>query len=350
MAVSREASSSTEGRIKFAPGVRWGKCPEQIFEDTRLRPVARVVAGWLAVKPPNWIIKIEYMRSCLKIKPTAWKSAKRDLTDAGYLQGERLRNEKGQLDGWNYTFNPTPPMGATQVGQTTSGKNHRRSNPKVAKTPLNTNSIGTSRKTTTTQENVARTTNGSGLDSGPHQAKAKVIPPHTAADSAQHSPLVSAVLSLVPEVDSGTLDRIEQAGEGASLVQQKLATDIFMRRAASMDDAVGLAVWCAKKAAAGKLTAPLKASRLEKVEVDVESKPDPTPQLEATVMNIAKALGALPGWRIAGYGLPGEVVVVDSYGGLCSADAIGARVSLTDTCRIWSAVQKRKLTLLPTSS
>ncbi|WP_206950646.1 hypothetical protein [Trinickia acidisoli] len=75
---------------------RFGIVEERTLEDPRLGPVARTAAAWIQVKPLGWTISVEHLQYRLGIGVSAWRTASRELRDAGYLAISRTRGALGQ--------------------------------------------------------------------------------------------------------------------------------------------------------------------------------------------------------------------------------------------------------------
>lgn len=330
-----------DGRIRFERGVRWGACPEQIFEDARLRHSARVVAAWLCIRPPAWSIKIEHMRSRLGLGKDGWKAAKRDLTASGYLRGERIRGANGRLAGWDYTFNPLPPP-APSNGFSTGGKSHRWSEPLVEDPDPSINSVGINNRKTTTTPPAGAGALVAGAGGGLDVEGTQTTRP---AQAGQAGLLVDEVVKMMPGVGQAAIGRVIRNMKGATLEQQQIAVQSLRKKLAGGEAVgVGYIVNLAKLAVAGELVASASVPQpvAAQVAAPAASRAE-DPGLVAAA--IAARCQARPGATISGQGLSGEAVVVDSAGGLCQDRATGPRYALATAARIWRAVEEGKLTL-----
>lgn len=75
----------------------------RILTDTRLSPTARIVALCLVFGPDGARVGSEHVREKLGLGEAAWKSARRQLVDAGYMTHYRQQNSEGKLE-WVIEF------------------------------------------------------------------------------------------------------------------------------------------------------------------------------------------------------------------------------------------------------
>lgn len=80
---------------------------DRILTDTRLSPTARIVALYLVVVPGETRLGSEHIREKLGLGEAAWKSARRQLVDSGYMTHFRQQNAEGKLE-WVIEFSDTP--------------------------------------------------------------------------------------------------------------------------------------------------------------------------------------------------------------------------------------------------
>lgn len=95
--------SSIEGRRD--PFVRM---PESIFRFHRMSLGARLVAGYMAGRPPGWQLHLTQVQKVLGIGDTAWRSICRELKACGVLLQERKRCPKTGKLIWTNSISDSP--------------------------------------------------------------------------------------------------------------------------------------------------------------------------------------------------------------------------------------------------
>lgn len=108
----REKKGSGE-RIKINKKRPWGAIPESLVVDVRLSTTARIVAVWLCIRPPNWIVRREHLLASLGIGLDAWWRARRQLLQLGYLV-EHKERRGGRFTSAGLEFFPDPEPATTQ--------------------------------------------------------------------------------------------------------------------------------------------------------------------------------------------------------------------------------------------
>ena len=112
-------------RIKINKKKPWGCVPEALVQDVRLGTTARVVGVWLCIRPPNWVVRRDYLLQVLGIGLDAWWRARRQLLQHGYLVENRER-QGGRFTSAELEFFPEPAQttaqGFTEPGKAEPGK------------------------------------------------------------------------------------------------------------------------------------------------------------------------------------------------------------------------------------
>src|SRR5262245_974563 len=73
----------------------WTVVDQQVINDDRLSFRARGILLWLLDKPDNWSCRSEAIIDAGKEGRDAVRSALQELLEAGYLQRQRVQDEKG---------------------------------------------------------------------------------------------------------------------------------------------------------------------------------------------------------------------------------------------------------------
>lgn len=111
-------------RIKIDRTRPWGSVPQALIEDKRLGPTARLVATWLCIRPPGWIVRRTHLLECLGIGLHAWWAARRELIEHKYLIVQQCR-AGGRFTTADLEFFPQPELstalGFTERGETELG-------------------------------------------------------------------------------------------------------------------------------------------------------------------------------------------------------------------------------------
>lgn len=98
-------------RIKIDRSRPWGSVPESLIEDRRLSPKARLVACWLCVRPPGWIVRRRHLLDRLGIGLDSWWRVRRELLQHGYLVVHQSRTA-GRFSAAELEFFPQPDLAA----------------------------------------------------------------------------------------------------------------------------------------------------------------------------------------------------------------------------------------------
>lgn len=85
----------------------WTAIPRAAAEDERLSLEARGLLIWLLVKPPNWEVRVEYVKAHLRLGNDKWTRVARELKAAGYYTVRIVRSERGRIRSV-ITVTPTP--------------------------------------------------------------------------------------------------------------------------------------------------------------------------------------------------------------------------------------------------
>lgn len=127
---TRNKHQSGGERIKIDRTRPWGSVPESLIEDRRLGPTTRLVAAWLCIRPPGWIVRRTHLLECLGIGLHAWWQARRELIKHKYLIVEQCRTG-GRFTTADLEFFPQPELstalgfterGASELGSPEPGK------------------------------------------------------------------------------------------------------------------------------------------------------------------------------------------------------------------------------------
>ena len=125
-------------RIQIRRDRPWGSVPESLVVDVKLGPTARLVAVWLCIRPPNWIVRRGHVLNTLGIGLDAWWRARRELIAHGYLVEHPYRNA-GRFTTADLEFFPQPDLAtATAHGFTEPGKSEPGSTELGKTEPLTT--------------------------------------------------------------------------------------------------------------------------------------------------------------------------------------------------------------------
>lgn len=80
---------------------------ERVLTDARFSPTARIVALYLVVVPDGTKLGSEHIREKLGLGEGAWKNARRQLIDTGYMTHFRKHNSEGRVE-WVFEFTDIP--------------------------------------------------------------------------------------------------------------------------------------------------------------------------------------------------------------------------------------------------
>lgn len=86
----------------------WPAVPDDVLTDRRLTPTARLVLAYCLGRPAGWEYHPQQICAALGIGRDAWRAARRQLEQAGYLRKERIRRADGTL-AWDMLVVDTPP-------------------------------------------------------------------------------------------------------------------------------------------------------------------------------------------------------------------------------------------------
>jgi len=96
--------------------------PDDILEDTRMRPETRLVLGWLIGRPDGWEVRISYVQRVLGLTKPRWTKARKEMEAWGYLKQVKRRSPNGKFV-WEHTITDMPTLSAeTMVRKSTHGK------------------------------------------------------------------------------------------------------------------------------------------------------------------------------------------------------------------------------------
>lgn len=109
-------SNPTQG---YGPSIRvvredapFAVVPDDIFGAEGLSMKAQLVAAWLVSRPPNWDIRIWYIKELFRIKSeSTWKKIRRELESQGYYQQRRYNDGKGRVCWDRVFYYPPRPTG-----------------------------------------------------------------------------------------------------------------------------------------------------------------------------------------------------------------------------------------------
>ncbi len=121
---------------------------ESLVQDTSLSSTARLLAVWLAIRPPGWVVHPEHAQRALGLGRDAYYSARRQLIQAGYVRAQQRRNRNGTHGQTEFEFDQEPILGVSAAsGQSGCGETDSGAGADIPKT-LNTNTT----ETTTTEQ------------------------------------------------------------------------------------------------------------------------------------------------------------------------------------------------------
>lgn len=96
--------------------------PDDILEDSRMRPETRLVLGWLIGRPDGWEVRISYLQRVLGLTKPRWAKARKEMEACGYLNQIRRQSQNGKFV-WEHVVTDTPPHPQeTMVRKSTDGK------------------------------------------------------------------------------------------------------------------------------------------------------------------------------------------------------------------------------------
>lgn len=125
MTTPAKEKKETGERIQIRRDRPWGSVPESLVVDVKLGPTARLLAVWLCIRPPNWIVRRGHVLDTLGIGLDSWWRARRELIEHGYLVEHPNRNA-GRFTTADLEFFPQPDLAnlatATAHGFTEPGK------------------------------------------------------------------------------------------------------------------------------------------------------------------------------------------------------------------------------------
>lgn len=91
--------------------------PDDILEDTRMRPETRLVLGWLIGRPDGWEVRVGYVQRVLGLTKPRWAKARKEMEACGYLEQLRRKSTNGKFV-WEHFITDSPTM----VRKSTDGK------------------------------------------------------------------------------------------------------------------------------------------------------------------------------------------------------------------------------------
>lgn len=109
------------GTVKICKRRAFSAIPDDILQDTRMRPETRLVLGWLIGRPDDWEVRLSYLQRVLGLTRDRWAKARKEMEQCGYVQQIRQKNADGTFR-WEYVVTDTPsaPVG-TIAGKSSDG-------------------------------------------------------------------------------------------------------------------------------------------------------------------------------------------------------------------------------------
>jgi uncharacterized phage protein (TIGR02220 family) len=123
--IARRGLAMSVIRIKKAHKKPYVILDTTALNDPRLSFRAKGLHTYLMAKPDDWQVYIEQLE---KESPTegrdAIRAAMNELADAGYLKRDRIRGEKGRMQGWDTTVYETPALAVEDDCECTAPAEH----------------------------------------------------------------------------------------------------------------------------------------------------------------------------------------------------------------------------------
>ena len=92
------------------------------MEDVRLSWKAKGLLAYLLTLPDNWKIYVEELSKHSKDGTSSTTTAIKELIENGYIKREKIRNSKGQFEGYIYRVYETIQIKETRAGKTENGE------------------------------------------------------------------------------------------------------------------------------------------------------------------------------------------------------------------------------------
>lgn len=212
-------------RIKINKKKPWGAIPESIVVDVRMSATARIVAVWLCIRPPNWVVRRDHLLTSLGIGLDAWWRARRQLLQLGYLV-EHKERRGGRFTSAGLEFFPDPEP-ATAQGFSEHGKSELELSQQVKAEPLATTVSTTTKlppqKTVVVADDIAWPV---GLADDQKQACGKILLP---VEESRRQQLVDELAGRLQQSHGQPVTN--PAGWLRNLVSRDLAGDVTLELA-----------------------------------------------------------------------------------------------------------------------
>lgn len=99
----------------------WSAIPDDVLTDLRLSPTARLVLAYCLGRPDGWHYHSRQICTALGIGRDAWRAARRQLEQVGYMRQEQVRGEGGRW-AWDLVVTDTPASdGSASAGNPGAG-------------------------------------------------------------------------------------------------------------------------------------------------------------------------------------------------------------------------------------
>lgn len=99
----------------------WSAIPDDILMDRRLTVTARLVLAYCLGRPDGWRYRPEQICSAIGIGRDAWRAARRQLEQTGYLMQEQARDDSGKWV-WDLVVTDTSASAGSAIdGQPVAG-------------------------------------------------------------------------------------------------------------------------------------------------------------------------------------------------------------------------------------
>jgi hypothetical protein len=109
------------GNVKLGDSVPFTQVSNEFLRNPNISARAKGLMCYLWANSDDWVIVKEAIPNFFKDGRDSIRTAWSELEKLGYIVGVAVRNEKGQLKGWDYTVYHYPNKGDTNIAVSNSG-------------------------------------------------------------------------------------------------------------------------------------------------------------------------------------------------------------------------------------